>query len=185
MLRNKKIIIGVTGSVAAYKACYLVNVLIKNGCDVKVVMTDSAAKFIGAATFQALTNHPVYTDLWNPFNLDSIEHITLAQWADAIVIAPVTSHTISKIACGLCDNFLTAVVAASLPKTPVIIAPAMNVNMWNNEFFQANYQKLKKNKRFFLINPRDGILACRETGKGKIASTESIVECLKKIFTKK
>jgi phosphopantothenoylcysteine decarboxylase/phosphopantothenate--cysteine ligase len=179
---KKNILIGITGGIAAYKACSLVTSLLKEGHDVKVIMTDSATKFVSPLTFQALTNHAVYTDMWNIQNPEEVEHISLAKWADVIVIAPATANTISKMVHGLADNLLTTVTLATPQKTPIIIAPAMNTQMWLNPITQGNIKKLEAMEKYRIINPREGKLACRDEGAGKIADIETILSEIKKVF---
>lgn len=181
-LKNKKILIGVTGGIAAYKTCSLVNSLIKEGAEVRVVMTESAKQFVTLLTFQALTNHPVYDDLWSPVDLHTVEHISLSHWADLIVISPATANTIGKMAVGLADNLLTTIVLASLPDIKILITPAMNTNMWNNQIVQKNIKTLVDTKKFLFVEPRSGVLACRDEGKGKIAGTDDIIEHITQIL---
>jgi len=175
-LKNKKILIGVTGSIAVYKTCSLVNMFIQQGADVKVVMSEGATKFVTPLTFQTLTNKPVYTDMWNPVDQNSVEHISLAHWPDLILVAPATANTIAKISLGFSDNLLTTILLASLPDVKVLIAPAMNVNMWQNPIFQERMSVLKKNEKYSFVEPRSGILACRDEGKGKIAESDDIIK---------
>ncbi len=175
---NKKVLVGVTGGIATYKSCSLVNALISQGAEVRVVMTDNAKKFVSAHTFQVLTNHPVYDDLWRPVDQNTVEHISLAHWPDVIVIAPATANTISKIALGMADNLLTTVILASLPKTKIVIAPAMNTNMWENPLVQKNIKVLQEMSKFIFVEPRSGVLACRDEGKGKIAENDDIIKIL-------
>lgn len=175
-LKNKKILIGVTGGIAAYKTCSLVNSLISQGAEVRIVMTDGAKHFITPLTFQALTNHPVYDDLWKPTDQNTVEHISLSHWPDLIIISPATANTIGKMAFGLADNLLTTIILASLPKTKILVAPAMNTNMWNNPLVQKNIKTLEDTKKFVFVEPRSGVLACRDEGKGKIAETEDIIK---------
>ena len=178
-LKSKKILVGVTGGIAAYKICSLVNMLIKEGAEVRIVMTESAIKFVTPLTFQSLTNHHVYTDLWNSKDEDSIEHISLSRWPDVIVIAPATANTIAKIAHGRADNLLTTIVLAAKPAIKIIVAPAMNTLMWENPATQTNITYLKDNGKI-ILDPREGVLACRDEGAGKIADTEAIIDTIKK-----
>ena len=179
-MKNRKILLCVTGGIAAYKACSLAGYFIKEGADVKVIMSEAATRFVGPLTFQALTNHAVYTDMFEIINKEEVEHISLATWCDVAVIAPVTASTIGKMASGICDNLLTTVIAALPQKKNVVLAPAMNKEMWNNPITQENIKKLKKYGRYVFAEPRKGILACRVEGDGKIASTEEIVALVKK-----
>lgn len=175
-LKTKKILVGVTGGIAAYKTCSLVNSLISQGAEVRVVMTNNAKQFVTPLTFQALTNHPVYDDLWSSVDSHTVEHISLSHWADVIVISPATANTIGKMAMGLADNLLTTIVLASLPDVKVLVAPAMNTNMWDNKLVQKNIKTLEDTGKFFFVEPRSGVLACRDEGKGKIAEVDDILE---------
>jgi len=181
-LKNKKILVGVTGGIAAYKTCSLVNLLISQGAEVRVVMTDCAKRFVTPLTFQALTNHPVYDDLWQQIDQNTVEHISLSHWADLIVISPATANTIGKMAMGLADNLLTTIVLASLPKTKILVAPAMNTHMWENQLVQNNIKTLEGTKKFSFVEPRSGVLACRDEGKGKIAETEDIIKQIESLI---
>jgi len=184
-MKNKKILIGVTGGIAAYKTCSLINMFLKEGADVKVIMTNGATKFVSPLTFQSLTNHPVYVDMWQTYNKEEVEHISLAKWADIMVISPATANIIGKIANGLADDLLTTVIMALPKETPVLIAPAMNTNMWENPIVQRNVESLSKDKKYKFIDPRKGVLACRDEGSGKIADNEDIFEEVQKILLKK
>ena len=176
-MKGKKIIVGITGGIAAYKACSLINLFLKDGADVKVIMTPSATKFVTPITFQTLTNHAVYVDMFEIINKEEVEHISLAKWADIFIIIPASANTIGKIANGIADNLLTTVIMALPQKTKVIIVPAMNTEMWNNPIIQNNITSLKKiNKKYFFIDPEEGILSCRDIGVGKIADNEVILE---------
>lgn len=179
-LKGKNVILGVTGGVAAYKACSLAGLLLKEGADVKVIMTPAATEFVGPLTFQALTHHPVYVDMLKPINHEEVEHISLAEWCDLAVIAPATANTLGKLANGLCDNLLTTVLTALPKEVPIVIAPAMNTKMWNNDFVQENLNKLRLSKRYFFVDPVSGKLACGDDDKGKVAPNESILEEIKR-----
>lgn len=180
-LKNKNILIGITGGIAAYKICGLINILCKDSANVKVIMTEASQKFITPLTIKTLTNNPVYLDMFNDITKAEIEHVALANWANIILVAPATANTISKIAWGLADNLLTTVVMAAPRGTPVIIAPAMNTNMWKNDIVQTNINKLKNiSKKYIFVNPKIGRLACGDTGEGPLAEVEDIVMVVKK-----
>ena len=168
-----RVALGVTGGVAAYKAAELVRLLQEKGLDVQVVMTRSAREFVTPLTFAALSGRKVITELFGGEpNLESaIEHIAVAQSIDALVIAPATADVIARIAHGIADDFLTTLVLAST--VPLIIAPAMNVNMWENTTTQQNLQTLRA-RGAQVIDPDEGYLACGMTGSGRLASVESI-----------
>jgi len=184
-MKNKKILVGVTGGIAAYKTCSLVNMLLKEGADVKVIMTHGATNFVTPMTFQSLTNHQVYLDMWKTYNKEEVEHISLAQWADLVIISPATANIIGKIAHGIADNLLTTVVMATPKETPVLIASAMNTNMWENPIVQKNVESLREDKKYSFTGTREGVLACRDEGAGKIADNEDILKKAKEILAKR
>jgi len=170
--------LGVTGGVAAYKAAELVRLLQDKGVEVQVVMTRSAREFVTPLTFAALSGRKVITELFGGGepNLESaIEHIAVAQSIDALVIAPATADIIARIAHGIADDFLTTLVLAST--VPLIVAPAMNVNMWENTATQQNLQTLRR-RGAQVIDPDEGYLACGMTGSGRLASVESIARVI-------
>src|SRR5215472_5860772 len=170
--------LGVTGGVAAYKAAELVRLLQDKGVEVQVVMTRSAREFVTPLTFAALSGRKVITELFGGGepNLESaIEHIAVAQSIDALVIAPATADIIARIAHGIADDFLTTLVLAST--VPLIVAPAMNVNMWENAATQQNLQTLRR-RGAQVIDPDEGYLACGMTGSGRLASVESIARVI-------
>jgi phosphopantothenoylcysteine decarboxylase/phosphopantothenate--cysteine ligase len=173
MMKGKKIILGVTGGIAAYKAAELVRQLVRSEAEVYGVMTRSAQAFITPLTLQTLSGHPVATDLFNLIEESEIGHISLADRADLIVIAPATANVIGKIAGGIADDFLTTTVMAT--RAPVLFAPAMNVHMWNNPILQENIQKLKA-RGYHFIDPEAGELACGYEGEGRLADIAEIVE---------
>lgn len=171
-LSGKKIIIGITGGIAAYKTCDLIRKLIKLNADVRAVITPAAKKFVTETTLRTLTRNSVYCEQfdvpeWKP------EHISLADSADLFLIVPASANTIGKMANGICDNLLTSLIAAF--NKPVILAPAMNCNMWENSFVQENIVKLEK-AGFYIIPPESGELACGYEGMGRLADIDKIVD---------
>ena len=175
MLNNKTIIIGVTGGIAAYKACDVVSKLRKLGASVHVIMTKAACKFVAPLTFQTLSNHFVISDMFAEPKTWEIEHISLAKKADLMLIVPATANVIGKIASGIADDMLTTTVMAS--RSPVMIAPAMNTGMYRNPIVQGNIQKLKT-LGYPFIEPVCGMLACGDEGEGKLADADTIVEAV-------
>ena len=173
MLANKKIVLGVTGGIAAYKAAELVRELVRAGAQVYVIMTRSAQAFVTPLTFQTLSGNPVTAELFSLVEESEIGHISLADRADLLVIAPATANMIGKIAGGIADDLLSTVVMAT--QAPVLIAPAMNVHMWENSICQENIQKLRQ-KGYHFIDPEAGELACGYEGKGRLAEVPAIVE---------
>ena len=169
-LKGRKIVLGVTGSIAAYKACALCRLLIKAGAEVQVVMTEGAAKLVAPHTFMALSGHPVATDIFK--DADKIGHIALSRGADLAVVAPATANTIAKLRNGMADNMLTAGLLAA--QCPVVIAPAMNVNMYRNPATQENLQVLS-GRGFYIMKPGEGDLACGVRAEGRMPEPEEFV----------
>ncbi|MDD2898689.1 MAG: bifunctional phosphopantothenoylcysteine decarboxylase/phosphopantothenate--cysteine ligase CoaBC [Desulfuromonadaceae bacterium] len=173
MLKNKNIILGVCGGIAVYKSVELLRLLTKAGASVHVIMTRAAQEFVTPLTFQTLSSNPVHTDLFNLIAEREIGHISLADRADLFIIAPATANVIGKIAAGIADDMLTTTVMAT--KAPVLISPAMNVNMFTNPIYQESEQKLRRLGYLFEA-PVSGSLACGWEGEGKLASPETIFE---------
>ncbi|PHS35501.1 MAG: bifunctional phosphopantothenoylcysteine decarboxylase/phosphopantothenate--cysteine ligase CoaBC [Alkaliphilus sp.] len=173
MLKNKKIIVGVTGGIAAYKSCDIVSKLIKLDAEVNVIMTAASVNFVSPLTFSSLSNNPVVCDMFeNPVDWN-IEHISLAQKADVFLIAPATANIIGKVANGIADDMLSTTIMASTAK--IVFAPAMNTKMYENEILQENISKLKK-RGYYFIEPDSGRLACGDIGVGKLRDTSEIVD---------
>ncbi len=166
-----RILLALSGGIAAYKSAELARRFTKAGCDVQVVMTDSALRFIGAQTFQALTGKPVRSSLWDEAAEAAMGHIELARWPDAIVIAPATANTLAKITHGFADDLLTTLVLAT--DRPIFVAPAMNRLMWANAATQANMATLRS-RGFRVIGPGSGAQACGEVGEGRVAEPEEV-----------
>lgn len=179
MLTNKKILLAVTGGIAAYKAAALTSKLVQAGAQVKVMLSESAGKFISPLTFQALSRNDVYTDTFDEKNPHVIAHIDLADWADLILVAPATANTIAKLANGLADNMITTTILAST--SPVWIAPAMNVHMYDHPAVKKNLAVLAEYGYRF-IEPSEGFLACGYIGKGRLEEPEKIVSLVEEHF---
>jgi phosphopantothenoylcysteine decarboxylase/phosphopantothenate--cysteine ligase len=173
MLRDKRIILGVTGGIAAYKSVELLRLLTKAGAEVHVIMTRAAQEFITPLTFQTLSANPVHTELFSLIAEREIGHISLADMADLFIIAPATANSIGKIANGIADDMLTTTVMAT--KAPLLIAPAMNVNMYTNPIYRGNEEKLLR-QGYLFVAPEKGSLACGWEGEGKLAAPEAIFE---------
>ncbi|MFH1962071.1 MAG: bifunctional phosphopantothenoylcysteine decarboxylase/phosphopantothenate--cysteine ligase CoaBC [bacterium] len=171
----KTIVLGVTGSIAVYKAAGLTSQLMKLGYNVHVVMTKAATSFVLPLTFQTLSKNPVITSLFSSDSQFEIEHISLAERCDLLLIAPATANIISKIACGIADDFLSTFALAF--RSPILIAPAMNTRMWHNPILQENIQRLKQRGVQF-ITPEYGGLACGTSGDGRLASLERIIDAV-------
>ena len=181
-LKDKNIVLGVTGGIAAYKVPELVRKLRKAEANVQIVMTKNAQEFITPLTFQTLSQLPVITEMFRPITSAEVLHVSLADKADLVVIAPATANIIAKLAVGLADDFLSTLVLAT--KAPIILAPAMNVNMFNNPATQENIALLKK-RGFYFIGPDQGELACGWEGKGRMAEIEEIFQFIKTMLTPK
>ncbi|MCX5849191.1 MAG: bifunctional phosphopantothenoylcysteine decarboxylase/phosphopantothenate--cysteine ligase CoaBC [Deltaproteobacteria bacterium] len=182
MLEDKKIVLGVTGGIAAYKAAELIRALIKKGAQVKVIMTKSAAEFITPLTMQTLSQNQVYTDMFVPADKYEIAHITLAEYADAFIIAPATANIIGKIASGIGDDLLSTTIMAQ--EKPTLICPAMNDKMLSNPIVQENINKLKK-IGYVVLDSAEGDLACKTKGKGRLPDIAEIVEEIETLLTPK
>ncbi len=171
MMHGKNIVLGVTGSIAIVQSLEITKELRKYGANVFVIMTKSATNFITPLTFKTISKNRVFTDMFDTKDFN-IKHIDLANLADLILIAPATANIIGKIANGIADDLLTNVIMAS--KKPIVMAPAMNTNMWENPIVQNNVNKLKKLK-YHIIDPEVGEMACGGEGKGILAGTGKIV----------
>ena len=182
MLKDKRIVLGITGGIAAYKSAELTREFIKKGAMVRVIMTKNAAAFITPLTLQTLSGHPVFTDMFAPLVDFDMAHISLAEYADVIVIAPATANIIGKIDAGLADDILTTTVMAT--KAPVLICPAMNVNMYNNAIVKENISRLTARGYLFMA-PGYGELACKAEGYGRLPDIPDILEEVESILTVK
>jgi len=179
MLANKTIVLGITGGIAAYKAAEIASKLTQAGARVEVVMTESATKFIAPLTLRSLTGRPVVTDMFELASEFSLEHIALAEAADVVAIAPATANIIAKLAAGIADDMLTCTVLAT--KAPVIVAPAVNVNMFQNSVTQDNLAKLKA-RGFTIVEPAYGRLASGKIGLGRLAEVEKIIGTINQVL---
>ena len=191
MLENKKIVLGITGSIAAYKACILARLLIKKGAEVQVVMTPSAKEFITPLTLATLTQKPVVSEFFDRRDGSWHSHVSLGLWADAMLVAPASASTIGKMANGIADNMLVTTylsmkqssAAEGKAKAPVFVAPAMDLDMYAHPSTQANLQKLQSYGNH-IIEPGTGFLASKLEGKGRMEEPEKIVEVLEQYFAK-
>lgn len=171
--RRPRVLLAVCGGIAAYKACEVLRGLQKAGCEVRVTMTADAERFVGAATFEALSGAPVATSLYG-HPASAIPHIDLAEWADAAVVVPATANVMAKMACGIADDCLTTTLLACWGCCPVLVAPGMNVHMWQSPATQANVAALRERGVRF-AGPDSGRLACGDVGEGKLAPVDQIV----------
>ncbi|MEA3487396.1 MAG: bifunctional phosphopantothenoylcysteine decarboxylase/phosphopantothenate--cysteine ligase CoaBC [Thermodesulfobacteriota bacterium] len=182
MLKNKNVVLGITGGIAAYKAAELTRELVKREAGVKVIMTGNAVRFIAPLTLQTLSGNPVYSDMFSLAGDPEIPHISLAQTADIIVIAPATANIIGKIASGIADDLLSTTIIAT--KAPVLICPAMNSNMYDNPILRSNIDKLSS-LGYLFVNAGYGELACKSQGPGRLPDPGDIAEEVEVLLTEK
>ncbi|MCK5563874.1 MAG: hypothetical protein KAJ07_01390 [Planctomycetes bacterium] len=180
-LCNCNIVLGVTGGIAAYKAVDLASKLTAAGAKVRCVMTANACKFIGPKSFEAVTGNEVFTSMWDTPKGYDIEHIDLAEIADIVVVAPATANIIAKAAAGICDDLLSTTLCTCWNKK-VLIAPAMNTNMWNNPAVQKNVEAIKS-MGLKTVGPESGRLACGTEGVGRMAEPTQIIEAIENLLT--
>ena len=178
-LRNRRILLGVTGGIAAYKAAELTRRLQDQGAEIRIIMTRSATEFITPLTLQALSRNPVHLDLLNPDTESAMGHIDLARWADLILIAPASANFMARLASGHGDDLLTTVCLAA--ECPVAVAPAMNQAMWAKPAVQSN-QKLLVSRGVHLLGPDHGIQACGDTGAGRLLDIEKLTLATSALF---
>ena len=179
MLQNKTVLLGVSGSIAAYKAAELASKLTQAGAAVDVVMTEAATRFITSLTFSSITRRPVASDMFATPTEFEVEHIALAERADVVVIAPATANVMAKLAAGIADDLLTCTVLAT--RAPIILAPAMNVNMWEKQITQDNLERLRS-RGFNIVDPGYGAMACGAVGVGRLADTEQILAAIQQVL---
>ena len=182
MLKGKKIVLGVTGGIAVYKAVDLVSRLRKQGCEVRVVMTEHAQQFVTPLTFKEISGNQVAVSMWSSNQEFNVEHIALANWADAFVVAPATANIIAKMAYGLADDLLSTTLLAA--QAPIVVCPAMNTGMYENVATQENIAKLKS-RGVTVMPPAVGKLACGTSGAGRLPEPQEIVEFLNAFFAKR
>jgi len=180
MLKEKTIVLGITGGIAAYKAADIASKLTQAGARVETIMTEAATRFITPLTLRNVTGQPVVTDMFDLASEYQEEHIALAERADAVLIAPATANTIAKLAAGIADNMLGCIVLAT--EAPVILAPAMNDIMYQNSVTQENLAKLKA-RGFTVIEPEYGRLASGKMGQGRLPDTPRIIEVIEKVLS--
>ena len=179
-LKGYELLVCVCGGIAAYKACEVVSAAVQRGAGVTVAMTPSATRFVGPATFQALTGRRVLTSLWHEDAASEVAHIALTDFADLVLVVPATANTVGKIAGGIADEIVSTLVIGSA--CPVVLAPAMNNRMWSNAAVTANIETLKK-RNYRIIEPGEGWLACRSTGPGRMAEPSEILEAVTSMLT--
>lgn len=177
-----KVLLGVSGGIAAYKAVDLASKLTAAGAGVKTVMTENACRFVGPKSFEAVTGSPVFTSLWTKSEEYRIKHVNLVDWADIVVLAPATANIIAKITNGICDDLLSATFCVCWQK-PTLLAPAMNGNMWHNPAVQRNVERARE-MGFNLIGPTKGRLANGAIAEGRMSEPQDILEAVEKLASK-
>jgi phosphopantothenoylcysteine decarboxylase/phosphopantothenate--cysteine ligase len=188
-----RVLLGVSGGIAAYKAAELVRLLVRDaasgdpggvtetGCDVRVVMTAAATEFVTPLTFESLTGNPVSREMFATRSAPAHQHIELARWAQVLVVAPATANILAKIALGLADDLLSTTALAC--ECPVVVAPAMNASMWRHSAVEANYANLRMRGVIF-VGPAKGDLACGETGPGRLSEPAEIARAVREVLAK-
>jgi len=179
--KGRRVLIGLCGGIAAYKVCEVVSTLFKEVAEVRVILTQGAEKFITPLTLSTLSRHPAYTDnvFWQAKHERPV-HIELGEWAEVLVIAPLTANTLGKLSYGLADNLLTNTVLAS--SCPILLAPAMNTDMWKQQSVQRNWQQLLSDPRYYSVGPTAGRLACDRIGAGRMAEPEEIIASIQSLL---
>jgi phosphopantothenoylcysteine decarboxylase/phosphopantothenate--cysteine ligase len=179
-LAGKKVLVGLTGGIACYKIPYLVRLLHKANAEIQVVMTEAATRFITPLTLESVSNRPVATTMFPVGEYVATRHINMAEWPDLIVVAPATANFLGKTASGISDDLLTTIVCAS-PR-PVMIAPAMNPQMWQNKVTRRNFAYLVKELGFLSVDPEEGEMACNHVGIGRMAEPDVIFSQIERFF---
>lgn len=185
-LTGKKILIGLSGGIACYKVATVVSRLVQQGAQVRVIMTEAATHFVAPLTFQSLSGNAVLTNMWSHDDRPDSQHIGLARWADALVIAPCSADMLAKLAAGLTPDLVSLTACALPAQTPLLAAPAMNADMWANPIVQRNLATLRQLlPNWKEIGPADGWQACRTSGSGRMSEAEEIVKAIEQALAQK
>ncbi len=184
-LRDRRVIVALTGGIACYKTADLVSRLAQSGASVRVLMTDAATRFVGPLTFQSLSNGPVVTSVWDVEDNYDSPHIALARWCELMVIAPASADAIAKIAAGICEDVVCLVAAAIGTTKPMLLAPAMNADMWANPVTQRNVATLTDTLGYQTVGPDSGWQACRTTGPGRMSEPDAIFNAAVELLNQK
>ena len=185
MLEGKRIIVGISGGIAAYKIPELIRLLVKAGAEVRVATTKNALQFVTELTLQTLSGSRVYSDVFAAINEHSTEHISLPDWCDAMIVAPATANVLGKMSSGIADDALTTTICSCVARKPMLIAPAMNDKMWENPAVQQAIATIRSWENCSVIEPAEGLLACGTSGKGRMPEPEELVEALEYVLTPK
>jgi len=174
-LTDRRVLVALSGGIACYKTATLVSRLVQRGADVRVLMTDAATKFITPLTLQSLSGHPVLTSVWQHDDRPDAQHVGVARWCEAFVLAPGSANMIGKLAHGLCDDVVSLAACALPGDTPKLLAPAMNADMWANRAVQRNVATLRDELGWTLVGPDAGWQACRTQGAGRMSEPDAIL----------
>ena len=178
----RRVIVGAAGGIGCYKTAALTSRLCQDGASVRVVMTEAATRFVGPLTFRSLTGSPVTTSMWDAGASPESPHVELARWARLMVVAPATAHTIAKLAAGEAADALSLVALALPAETPLLIAPAMNAEMWANPLVRANVERLRDVRGARFVGPESGWQACRTEGAGRMSEPETIRDAVTELL---
>ena len=184
-LQGKHIVVGISGGIAAYKIPELIRLLVKAGAEVKVTTTPNALQFVTELTLQTLSGSSVYSDVFASINAHATEHISLPEWADAMIVAPATANVLCKMATGIADDALTTTICSCIARKPIVVAPAMNDKMWENPAVQNAIAAIRTWQNISVLEPEEGPLACGTCGKGRMPEIETLQEALEYILTPK
>lgn len=171
---RQKVLLAVTGGIACYKSASLASQIVQAGSELRVLMTRSAVRFVAPLTFQTLSGRPVITSIWQPQESYDSEHVSVARWATLVVVAPCTANTLAKLATGLADDVVSLTLSALPRATPVLLAPAMNAQMWENPVTQRNLATVRDLLGYRVVGPEEGWQACRTVGLGRMSEPQAI-----------
>ena len=183
MLTNKRILVGISGGIAAYKIPELIRSLVKAGAEVRVTASKNALEFVTETTLQTLSGARVYSDVFAAINEHATEHISLPEWADAMIVAPATANILGKMAAGIADDALTTTIASCIARKPIVVAPAMNDKMWENPATQQAIRTIRSWENICVLEPAEGPLACGTSGKGRMPEVEQLTEAIRTVLT--
>jgi phosphopantothenoylcysteine decarboxylase/phosphopantothenate--cysteine ligase len=179
---GRTVVVGVCGGIACYKVATVVSRLAQAGASVRVVMTEAATRFVGPLTFQSLSGHPVVTSIWHSSDHHDSQHVGVARSADLMIIAPATADMLAKLSAGICDDPVSLVASALPRRCPVLLAPAMNEQMWENPITQRNVRTLAELAGYRTVGPEAGWQACRTAGAGRMSEPEAIMAAAAKLL---
>ena len=182
-LCNKRILVGISGGIAAYKIPELIRSLVKAGAEVRVATTQNALQFVTELTLQTVSGCSVYSDVFAAINAHATEHISLPEWANAMIVAPATANVLCKMANGIADDALTTTICSCVARKPIVVAPAMNDKMWENPAVQKAVENIRSWEHIHVVEPEEGLLACGTSGKGRMAEVEVLQEALEYALT--